>query len=91
VLERGSELQSVPAIERLSPSSAFRALLPHAFCFDLRDAPSKRRMAERYLELVARVPCFQVRFAPDLPGLPSLLDAVEQMVIRAGAGGSHRA
>jgi hypothetical protein len=86
VLERGPKQDGAVVIEKLHPSGAFRALLPHAFCFDLGDAGCKRRVTERYLELAGRVPCFVVRFGSGLARLASLLDAVEREVIRPTAG-----
>jgi hypothetical protein len=82
VLERGPDDDGAVVIEKLSPSAAFRAILPHAFCFDLGDASCKRRMAERYLQLAIRAPCFVVRFGHGLSRLASLLDAVEKDIIR---------
>jgi hypothetical protein len=62
------------AIRRLSPSDAFTTVLPHAYCFTLRDLTRKRRMLRQYLDLVLRVPIFELCFRPDLEDLPALLD-----------------
>jgi hypothetical protein len=78
VLEQVSELEDGVAAERLTPVSAFRAVLPHAFCFSLHDELSKRRLTEHYLQLVERVPCFAIRFRPGLARLSTVLDAIEQ-------------
>jgi hypothetical protein len=67
-------------VERVSPSSAFPRLLGHAYCFSLQDAERKRRMIERYLDLAARVPIFELRFQAGLDHLDKMLDALEEIM-----------
>jgi hypothetical protein len=67
-------------VGRLSPADAFVGVLAHAYCFDAQDDKRRRRMVQQYLELVARVPVFKVRFKPELPALASVLDRIEQAV-----------
>ncbi len=82
VLERsagagdGREVEAV----RLSPSQALVALLPHAYCFSLQDGGRKWRMLQHYLDLVARVPVYAVRFQPGLEKLPAIMDRIEQLI-----------
>jgi hypothetical protein len=75
VLERDDE----PDIRtrRLTAAEAFTAVLQHAYCFDLDGRPRRRETAERYLELTARVPVWEVRFRAGLDGLPALLERLE--------------
>jgi hypothetical protein len=56
--------------------------LSHAYCYSLQHAAFKRRMVEHYLDLVARVPVFEIRFRPGLEQLPALADMVEQVAGR---------
>jgi hypothetical protein len=65
---RGPDLQIV----RLSPARAFPAVLEHAHCFDLLDPQRKKRMIDHYLDLVERVPVFEIQFQSGLERLPSL-------------------
>jgi hypothetical protein len=83
VLERVFNLGDGVVLEPLPPSSAFRAVLPHAFCFSLQDPQCKRRMTEHYLRLVGRVPCFAIRFRPGLEGLSRIMDLIERRVMGA--------
>ena len=52
-------------------------MLHHAYCFDLEGRPRRRETAERYLELSARVPVWEVRFRAGLEQLPELLERLE--------------
>jgi hypothetical protein len=40
-------------------------------------------MMEHYLELVAKVPVFAIRFRPGLERLPAIADVIEQVAGRA--------
>jgi hypothetical protein len=84
VLTRLDAASGPPALERLAPAAAFAALLPHAFCFSLRDVARKRLMLERYLSLIARVPVFRLAFGTALDGVPAILDRLEPMIGAAG-------
>jgi len=84
MLERVLNLEDGVAAVRLPSVLALRAVLPHAFCFSLRDPQFKRRMTEHYLRLVERIPCFAIRFRPGLERLSAILDVIEQ-----GAMGSQ--
>jgi hypothetical protein len=78
-LERTDELG--PGREEVIPlpgASAFPLLLYHAHCFSFRDERRIRLMADRYLELAARIRAFRLRYRPDLDRLPQLLDTVER-------------
>jgi hypothetical protein len=67
-----------PVVDRLTPSAAFRALLPHARCFDAEDAGVRRRLLEHYLELAAVVPVYDLRFAAGLDQLSAVLTCIER-------------
>lgn len=81
VLERSSELPAGEAVQvcRLVSAEAFTAVLPHAYCFSLRDSARKQRMMNQYLRVVHEVPIFRVRFRTGLENLPAILDALEQI------------
>jgi hypothetical protein len=64
---------------RLTPVHAaegFARVLPHAHAFDTVDPAERRRLAEDYLELSARVPVFDVVYRPDFTRMSTLIDAV---------------
>jgi hypothetical protein len=83
VLRREPELMDgALVIETLRASSAFLALLEHAYCFSLLDADRKRRMIEHYLVVSARVRILEIRFAAGLEHLSSMLDRIEQTVLQ---------
>lgn len=71
-----------PEVEamRLTPSEAFAAVLPHAYCFTLRDPDRKALMIKQYMSLVASVPVLRVRFRTGLEYLPQILDRLERSV-----------
>lgn len=87
VLERFPDEPGSTAVrvERLPSAEAFRALLPHAYCFGLRDEARKGRMMRQYLALAAAVPVLRVRFRPGLERLPAILDELERAVGEAAA------
>jgi hypothetical protein len=84
VLRRDSDPASPIAVRRLSSGEAFADVLTHACCFTFEDAERKRQMMDHYLDLVARIPIFEIRFQTGLANLPAILDAIERM---AEAGG----
>jgi hypothetical protein len=75
VLERHEDAEI--STRRLSAADAFTAVLQHAYCFDLEGRPRRRETAERYLELSARVPVWEVRFPAGFDRLPELLERLE--------------
>jgi len=88
VLERVDGLGGMALVERLRPSVAFPAVLAHAYCFSLREPERRRRMVERYLDLTARVPVFEIRVESGLERLPEILDAIEQALNRTRIHGT---
>jgi hypothetical protein len=82
VLKRELEASNteVVSIRRLLSSQAFTAVLDHALCFSLHDIKRKRQMMRHYLDLVARIPVFEVRFQEGLDKLPIILDRIEQAI-----------
>jgi hypothetical protein len=83
VLEPGDAEQSGEPvlIDRLSPADALHALLPNAYRFRPQTDERRRETMRSYLELVASVPIFGVRFPRGLARLPVLLDELEQRVL----------
>jgi hypothetical protein len=80
VLRRDGSGSSPVAVRPLSSAQAFAAVLSHAWSFALQDGERKRRMINNYLELVSRVPIFDIAFQPGLENLPAILDAIEDVV-----------
>jgi hypothetical protein len=77
-----AERSEVPVlIDRLSPADALHALLPNAYRFRPQTDERRRETMRSYLELVASVPIFGVRFPRGLARLPELLDELEQRVL----------
>lgn len=83
LLERAPLSAEHPSAEiiRLTGSRALTATMTHAYYFDLRDTERKARMVQHYLDLVARVPVFQLRFQPGFDRFPAVLDAVERTIL----------
>lgn len=77
LLERGP----AATISRLA-AEALPAVLYHSFYFSLDEASLRRRMANQFLDLVARVPVFRVSLRPGLEGVDGLLDDLESRVLR---------
>ncbi len=82
VLKRSSTLGTGIAFEseRLFSAAALAAVLPHSYCFTLRDPAGKQRMMKHYLDLVSMVPVLEVRFQTGLENLPTILDGIELAV-----------
>jgi hypothetical protein len=70
---------------RLAPNQAFLKVLAHAYCFSLDDPERKRLMITNYIELVTRVPVYEVAFEVGINNVPAILDCVEQLVHRVCA------
>jgi hypothetical protein len=86
VLRRDDKAAPV-SVRSLSSAEAFAAVLSHAWSFALQDGERKRRMINNYLELVARVPIFDIAFQPGLDKLPAILDAIEDLRLAADLRG----
>jgi hypothetical protein len=84
ILERRAADEDV-AIDSLEPADALAAVLHHAYEFSPGPAERRIRMVRRYLDVCAEVPVFRLRFPPGLERLSGLLDAIEDIVVRAGA------
>lgn len=82
ILERcESASASAPVrLERLSASTAFAALLEHAYCFNLEDPERKQATLRDYLTLIAQVPIYRLTFVPDLNYLSRVQDEVESLI-----------
>lgn len=86
LLQRVENLPGQPPlrIERLAPVPAFNLLLEHAYCFSMSTRVQKERFTNAYLDLVAAVPVYQVRYRSGWDLLPSVLDGVEIEIIPTG-------
>lgn len=73
---RDGEDAALARARRLSSTEAFVNVLAHAYSFSLRDVNRKRRMMRQYLELVSRVPVFEVRFRPGFESIPALVSCI---------------
>jgi hypothetical protein len=63
-------------VQRLAGSKALAAVLEHAHCFNLTDPARKKAMLQHYLDMVERIPVFEVRFRPGLDRLPAVVSAL---------------
>lgn len=79
VLRRTSETVPLISVRRLSSAEAFASVLTHAYCFTFEDPERKRRMMNNYLNLVERIPIFDVCFTPGLSNLPGILERLEDI------------
>ena len=90
MLRRAEGAVSPVAVRCLSSAQAFAAVLTHAYCFTLQDRERKRRMIRHYLDLVAGVPIFDMGFQSGLANVPTILDAIEQLLIARPSETSSR-
>lgn len=70
------ELDTEIEMTRLSIDVAFAALLPHAFCF-FAEPRCAQRAVSAYLDVVAQVPVFRLRFPRNPACLNRALDVLE--------------
>jgi hypothetical protein len=83
---RRDESGAGPACRQLDAAEAFPVLLTHAYCFTLELDARKREMMSTYLDVVSRVPVFDVSFPTGLENLDRTLDLIEDAAgARAGA------
>jgi hypothetical protein len=68
-------------VERVRGVAAFSAVLPHAYCFSLRDRAQNRKLAEDYLALAELVPVWRLRFRLGLDHLPGVVAALEALLL----------
>jgi hypothetical protein len=80
VMRRVDSLGRAAEIRRLTAVEAVAALLPHGYCFSLADPDRKRSMLQRYVELAARVPTYEMTVASGLEKLPAVLDRIERAI-----------
>jgi hypothetical protein len=80
ILSQPDTQTSAIEITRIAPSSAFAAVLTHAHCFDERDPAATTRIIQHYLDVVARVPIFQLAYVPNFARLDELADVVCETV-----------
>jgi hypothetical protein len=82
LLGRTQDGSDRPAVQtrRLSPAEAFTGVFAHAYRFAPWDAERKRSTMHHYLELVARVPVFEVLFQPGFKRFPAVLDGIAQLI-----------
>ena len=77
---RGGSDGAAVRVRRLSSAQAFTGVLTHAYYFSLQDAERKRSMMRHYIELVARVPVFEVGFRPGFEAFPAVLDGIDRLL-----------
>jgi hypothetical protein len=75
-----SSARDTLTIRRLTPVQAYASMLPHAYCFSIQNQERKRQMLQTYLDLVIKVPIFELCFQTGIERLPSVLDCIEQVV-----------
>ncbi len=80
VMRRVDSSGHAAEIRRLAAVEAVAALLPHGYCFSLADPVRKRSMLQRYVELAARVPTYEITVASGLEKLPAVLDRIERAI-----------
>ena len=80
VMRRVDSSGHAAEIRRLTAVEAVAALLPHCYCFSLADPDRKRSMLQRYVELAARVPTYEITVASGLEKLPAVLDRIERVI-----------
>jgi hypothetical protein len=81
-------------VRRLSPAQAFPVVLEHAYCFSLEDPDRKRAMVGHFLDLVRRVPAFEVHLPAGFSHLDhsvERLEAVAEDAVAASVGTSPAA
>jgi hypothetical protein len=71
-------------IRQLSSAQAFVDVLAHAYCFSLQDLKRKQSMMHHYLDLVARVPVFEIRLRSGLETLPASLTDIGRLISSVG-------
>jgi hypothetical protein len=81
MLERLEECPERHVIERLASREALIALLSQSFRFKPQAHEQKRRMMHDYLEAVAQVPVFRVRYRAGFEDLPTVIDQIEEIVL----------
>jgi len=74
VLRRGDQIE--PSAVRLPAAAAWTALLANGYWFDPTDAEQRGRLVRHYLDVTALVPVYELRFAPGLDRLDSVLDCI---------------
>ena len=67
------------SLEKLTPSEAFAAVMPHVYCFSLED--SKERLVDEYAAVVERTPCVRLRYRQEPSSLPSMLSMIGALVV----------
>lgn len=78
LVQRDSGEPGLPALSRLAPSAAFEALYAQAIAFDVADVERNAQMVRAYFDLAEQVPCYELRYCPDLSAQSELLGLVQQ-------------
>ena len=86
VLQRDSAGTAASAtVERLTPTEAFQAVLPHAYCFGLWDPARTRLMLESYLQLAQAVPVFRATLRSGIDQIEPALALIDRELERSAA------
>jgi hypothetical protein len=81
VLERLEKSPERYVIERLTSKEAFIALLAQSFRFKPQAHEEKRRMMQDYLEAIAQLPVFRIRYRAGFDTLPAVIHQIEEIVL----------
>ena len=76
--DEGDRLAAPALVERLDPASALPLALHHGYCFDPDDQERRQGMIDAYLDLVTRVPIYQLEFRARFADLEAVVCAVEE-------------
>lgn len=79
ILERADHLQTVAEHTRLKATEAYTALFDHLFMVSFIDETLRRKTLQTFLQLVAVVPVYHLRFKHGLEHLPLLFDQAEHL------------
>ncbi|MEZ5353441.1 MAG: hypothetical protein R2762_12460 [Bryobacteraceae bacterium] len=79
-------LERLPPGEPLSvtacpPRQVLLGILPHAYCFSLRDPERKRAMVRQYLELSSSIPVWSVRYPSGYGELPGVMQKLQSGIL----------
>ena len=67
-------------ILRLKPSEAFTALLQHGYYYSTPNPAHKQAMLKHYLNLIDRVPIYQINFKPGFEFIDDLVNGIDGLI-----------
>lgn len=75
IMERATSARDIRRITR--SSAALSSVLPHAYCFSTCDSAANRALMSNYLNLIAAVPVYLLRFPAGLDGIAATIELLE--------------